>query len=162
MSTSEEDIAKQQTPSQMPTGLPRLSPKNKANRPTRLPRNASKNKQYMEEPGPSSPTRDRKGYVKNIKPSASGPSDDQVRAQTQCSEPPSIILPALPSPEVDTYDADTEVESDVTVETPPKSDSHPSTFTPKKGTIDQHHTTCPQKEIDSTEVQMQRMQYCLG
>ena len=79
-STSEEDIAKQQTPSQMPTCLPRLHPKNKANRPTRLPRNASKNKQYMEEPGPSSPTRDRKGYVKNIKPSASGPSDDRVRA----------------------------------------------------------------------------------
>ena len=41
-STSEEDIAKQQTPSQTPTGLPRLRPKNKANRPTRLPRNASK------------------------------------------------------------------------------------------------------------------------
>ena len=132
-STLEENIAKQQTSSQMPTGPPRLCPKNKANRPTRLPRNASKNKQYMEEPGSSSPTRDRKGFVKNIKSSTSGPSDD--RAQTQRSEPPSFSLPALPSPEVDPYDADTEVESDVTVETPPKSNSQPITSTPKKGTI---------------------------
>ena len=53
---SEEDIAKQQTPSQTPISLPRLHPKNKADRPTRRPRNASKNKQYTEEPGPSSPT----------------------------------------------------------------------------------------------------------
>ena len=51
MSTSEEDIDKQQTPA----GPPRLHPKNKTNRPTGMPRNASKNKQYTEKPGPSSP-----------------------------------------------------------------------------------------------------------
>ena len=80
---SEEDITKQQSPSQIPTNLPRLRPKNKADRSTRQPRNASKNKLYTEEPRPVSPMRDHKGHVKNIKPSASSPSDECVKAQSQ-------------------------------------------------------------------------------
>ena len=130
INTSEEVTPTQQTS----TGLPRLRPRNTTARPTRIPRNASKNKQYMEELGPRSPTRHRKSPSKITRPSAGGPSDHRVKAQTQRSEPLSINLPTLPSPEIDPYEEDTEIESDAAVETPPKPYSQAGTC-PKKGTI---------------------------
>ena len=55
--------------------------------------------------------------MKNIKPLASGPSDEPVKAQSQCSEQPSWSLPGLPVPDMNPYDENTEIESDVPVET---------------------------------------------
>ena len=46
----------------------------------RHPRNASQNMQYTEEPEPVPLVKNQTGYIKNIKPSASGPSDECVRA----------------------------------------------------------------------------------
>ena len=73
--------------------------------------------------------------MKNIKPSASGPSDECVQAQSKRSEQPSSSLPRLPVPEVSPYDGETEAESDVPVETPGKVADSSSTSSPKKGTI---------------------------
>ena len=73
--------------------------------------------------------------MKNIKPSARGPSDERVRAQSKRSEQPSSSLPGLPVPEANPYDGETEVESDVPVETPGKAVVNSSTSSPKKGTI---------------------------
>ena len=128
---SEEDKNTLQTP---PT-LPRLHPKNKSNRVTRCPRNASQNKQYTEEPEPAAAAKNQTGYVKNIKPSASGPLDDRVKTQSKRSEQPSSRLPGLPIPEVSPYDGETEMKSDVPVETPSKVVDNSSTSSPKRGTI---------------------------
>ena len=79
----------------------------------------------MEESDSSVPTpKNRSVYVKNIKRSASGPSAAWVRAQSTSSIPPSSSLPGLTVPEVDPYDADTNIDTDVHVETPQKS-AHP-------------------------------------
>ena len=91
--------------------------------------------QYTEEPEPVPLAKNHTGYVKNIKPSASGPSDERVRAQSKRSEQPSSSLPGLPVPEANPYDGETEVESDVPVETPGKAAVNSSTSSPKKGTI---------------------------
>ena len=80
---SEEDNTNLQKALQTPPNLPRLRPKNISNRITRCPRNASQNKQYTEEPEPVPLAKNHTGYVKNIKPSASGPSDECVRAQSK-------------------------------------------------------------------------------
>ena len=117
---SEEDSANTDNTSQEPSNLSRLCPKNRTNRTTRRPRNASQNMQYTEEPEPAPLVKNQTGYVKNIKPPASGPSDECVRAQSKCSEQPSSSLPGLPIPEVDPYHGETEPESDVSVETPNK------------------------------------------
>ena len=71
-----------------PPNFPRLHPKNRSNRTTRHPRNASQNKQYTEDPEPAPLAKNQTGYVKNIKPSASGPSDEHVKAQSKPSEQP--------------------------------------------------------------------------
>ena len=73
--------------------------------------------------------------MKNIKPSASGPSDERVKTQSKQSEQPSSSLPRLPVPEASPYDGETETESDVPVETPGKVIENSSTSSPKKGTI---------------------------
>ena len=79
--------------------------------------------------------KNQNGYVKNIKPSASGPSASRVRAQSTSSVPPSTSLPALSVPEVDPYDAETDIESDVHVETIQEG-AFKSTGSPsKKGSI---------------------------
>ena len=132
---SEEDSANLNKMLQKPPDLPRLRPKNRSNRTTRCPRNASQNMQYTEETEPVPPAKNQTGYVKNIKPSASGPSDECVRAQSKWSEQPSSSLPGLPIPEVDPYDGETELESDVPMETPSKATANTSTLSPKKGTI---------------------------
>ena len=80
---SEEDDANLQKSMQTPPDLPRLRPKNKPNRATRRPRNASQNKQYTEDPEPAPLAKNQSGSVKNIKPSASGPSDEHVQAQSK-------------------------------------------------------------------------------
>ena len=80
---SEDDNANLQKTLQIPPNLPRLRPKNRSNRVTRHPRNASQNKQYTEEPENATPAKTQTGYVKNIKPSASGPSDEHVKAQSK-------------------------------------------------------------------------------
>ena len=80
---SEEDNANLQKALQTPPNLPRLRPKNRSNRTTRHPRNASQNKQYTEDPEPAPLAKNQTGYVKNIKPSASGPSDERVKAQSK-------------------------------------------------------------------------------
>ena len=129
--TSKEVTPIQQTP----TGPRRLRPRNKTARHTRIPRNASRNKQYAEELGPCSSIRHLKGQGKITRPSAGGPSNDRVKAQTQRSESPSINLPALPSAVIDPYEEDTEIDLDAAVETPSKPDPRSSTC-PKKGTID--------------------------
>ena len=128
---SEEDKNMLQTP----PNLPRLRPKNRSNRVTRRPRNASQNKQYTEEPEPAPAAKNQTGYVKNIKPPASGPSEDRVKAQTKRSEQPSSSLPGLPVPEVSPYDGETETKSDVPVETPGKAVDNSGISSPKKGTI---------------------------
>ena len=132
---SEEDNANLQKTLQTPPNLPRLPPKNRSNRTTRRPRNASRNKQYTEEPKPAPLAKNQTGYVKNIKPSASSPSDEHVKAQSKQSEQPSSSLPGLPVPEVSPYDGATETESDVPVETPSKVVDNSGTSSPKKGTI---------------------------
>ena len=80
---SEEDNANVQKTLQTPPNFPRLRPKNRSNRVTRCPRNASQNKQYTEEPEPAPPAKNQTGCVKNIKPSASGPPDEHVKAQSK-------------------------------------------------------------------------------
>ena len=99
---------------------------------TRRPRNATQNKQYTEEPEPPPPAKTQTAYVKNIKPSASGPSEERINAQSKKSEQPFLSLPRLPVPKVSPYDVETEVESDVQVETP---DKVADSSSPKKGTI---------------------------
>ena len=129
---SEEDNANLQKTLQTPPNLPRLFPKNRSNR---RPRNASQNKQYTEESEPAPLAKNKTGYVKNIKPSASGPSDEHVKAQSKQSEQSSSSLPGLPVPEASPYDRETETESDVPMETPGKVVDNSSTSSPKKGTI---------------------------
>ena len=73
------------------------------------------------------------GYVKNIKPPASGPSEECVRAQSRHSEQPSSSLPGLPIPEVDPYKGETEPDSDVPVETSNKTAAKNTESSPKKG-----------------------------
>ena len=131
----EEDSDNLKKTLQTPKKLPRLQPKNRSTRTTRCPRNASQNMQYTEEPEPFVPAKNQTGYVKNIKPSASGPSDEHVRAQSKRSEQPSSSLPGLLVPEADPYDGETDVESDVPVETPGKAVASSSTSSKKKGTI---------------------------
>ena len=80
---SEEDNANLEKTLQTPPNLPRLCPKNRSNRTTRCPRNASRNKQYTEEPEPAPLAKNQTGYVKNIKPSASGPSHECIKAQSK-------------------------------------------------------------------------------
>ena len=86
--------------------------------------------------------------TKNTRPSASGPSEERVKAQLQQTEKPTVSLPALPAREEDPYDADTELDSDVTMETVPKnepskqSDSSP----PRKGTINITQHTLKKKK----------------
>ena len=75
---SEDDNVNSQNTLQTPPNLPRLRPKNRSNRVTRQPRNASQNKWYTEEPEPAIPAKNQTGYVKNIKPSASGLSNECV------------------------------------------------------------------------------------
>ena len=75
------------------------------------------------------------GDVKNIKPSASGPSEECVRVQSKCSEQPSSSLPGLPVPEVEPYEGETEPDSDVPVETPDKSAAKNIESSSKKGSI---------------------------
>ena len=109
--------------------------KNRSLRKTKYPRHASQNMQYTEESEPVPAAKNQTGYVKNIKPSASGPSAERVRAQSKQSEQPSSTLPGLPIPEVDPCDGETELESDVPVETPGKAADSTSTSSPKKGII---------------------------
>ena len=85
---SEDDNANSQNTLQTAPNLPRLRPKNRSNRVTRRPRNASQNKQYTEELEPAIPAKNQTRYVKNIKPSASGPSNECVQAQSKRSEQP--------------------------------------------------------------------------
>ena len=73
--------------------------------------------------------------MKNIKPSASGPSNEHVQAQSKRSEQPSSSLPGLPVPEASPYDGETEAESNVPVETPGKVADSSITSSSKKGTI---------------------------
>ena len=73
--------------------------------------------------------------MKNFKPSASGPSNEHVQAQSKRSEQPSSSLPRLPVPEASPYDGEIEAESDVPVETSGKVADSSSTWSPKKGTI---------------------------
>ena len=75
------------------------------------------------------------GYVKNIKPSASGPSEERVRAQSKHSEQPSSSLPGLPIPEVDPYEGETEPDSNVPVEISNKTAAKNTESSPKKGSI---------------------------
>ena len=131
----EEDSSNLNKALQKLTYLPRLRPKNRSNRSTRHPRSASQNMQYTEEPEPIPPVKNQTGLVKNIKPPASGPSDECVRAQSKWLKQPYSSLPGLPIPEVDPYDRETEPESDVPVETPNKATADTSTSSPKKGTI---------------------------
>ena len=108
----------------------------KENRITKRPRSASKNVEYAEEPKENLVIiKNKSGYVRNIKPSASGPSEEQVRAQTKCSEQPSSCLPGLPIPEVNPYDGETEPDTDVSVEPTDKSTSDGMESTPRKGSI---------------------------
>ena len=60
----------------IPTNLSRLRPHNRQNRTTRHPRQASQNIEYSEANVPVSPVKNKSGYVKNIKPLASGPSEE--------------------------------------------------------------------------------------
>ena len=80
----------------------------KANR-TRYPRSASTDVQYIKEMD-QKPVfiKNKSYYVRNIKPSASGPSEERVKAQTTRSEQPSSCLPGVPVPKVDPYDRETE------------------------------------------------------
>ena len=92
--------------------------------------------QYVEECDSSVPTpKNRSVYVNNIKPSASGPSAARVRAQSTSSIPLSSSLPGLTVPEVDPYDADTDIDTNVHVETPQESATKPTKSTSKKGSI---------------------------
>ena len=107
--------------------------------------------QYTEDPEPARLAKNQTGYVKNIKPSASGPSDERVKAQSKQSEQPSSSLPGLPVPEASPNDGETETESDVPVETPGKVVDNSSTSSPKKGTISiMSHS--PQKDDHSKEI----------
>ena len=58
-----------------------------------------------------------------------------LRLNQKQSEQPSSSLPGLPVPEGSPYDGETEMESDVPVETPGKVVDNSSTSSPKKGTI---------------------------
>ena len=73
--------------------------------------------------------------MKNIKPSASGPSGERVRAQSKHSEQPSSSLPGLPIPEVDPYEGETELDSNVPVEISNKTAAKNTESSPKKGSI---------------------------
>ena len=75
------------------------------------------------------------GYVKNIKPPASGPSEECIRAQSKCPEQPSSSLPGLPIPEVDPYKGETGLDSNVPVETSNKTAAKSTESSPKKGSI---------------------------
>ena len=96
----EKDSSNLQKSPQTPPSLPRLRPKNLSIRETQCPRNASHNKHYIEEPELDPPIQKQTGYVKNVKPPASGPSDEHVKAQSKRSEQPSSCLPGLQVPEV--------------------------------------------------------------
>ena len=84
-----------------PSGCPKPHSRNTTSTSTRLPRNASKDKQYTEDPEPSSPIRVHTTHTKNTRPSASGPSEERVKAQLQQSEQLTVSLPALPAREED-------------------------------------------------------------
>ena len=56
------------------------------------------------------PVQKQTGYVKNIKPPAGGPLDEQVKAQSKRSEQSSMHLPGVPVLEVNPYDVDTDIE----------------------------------------------------
>ena len=73
--------------------------------------------------------------MRNIKPSAVGPSAARVRAQSTSSVALYSSLPGLTAPVIDPYDADTEVDSDVQVETSHDVASKPSKSPSKKGLI---------------------------
>ena len=79
--------------------------------------------------------KNKTGYVKNIKPPASGPSEEHVKAQTKHSEQPSSSLPGLPIPEMHPYDGETDLELDAPVDSTSKSTESSVTSSPKKGTI---------------------------
>ena len=114
----------------------RLHPKNINNRTTRCPRSASQNVQYTGEPEENVLiVKNQTGYVKNIKPSASCPPDECVRAQSKHSEQPSSSLPGLPIHEVHPHDGETEPDLDVPVETSNKTAAKASESSPKKGSI---------------------------
>ena len=116
--------------------LPRLCPKNWKNWTTRHPRGASNNIQYEEAEDEGFPVaKHTTGYVRNIKPYAAGPSAACVWAQSTSSVPPSSSLPGLTAPVIDPYDADTEIDSDVQVETSHDDASKPNKSPTKKGSI---------------------------
>ena len=140
------------------TNLSRLHPRNKSNRTTWHPRHASQNIEYTEESEPALQIKNKTGYVKNIKPSASGPSDECVRAQTKRSEQPSSSLPGLPIPEMDPYDRETDLESDVPVESTNKTTASTSTSSPKKGT--QHVFSCENKLFIIIIIVIIKQEFC--
>ena len=114
--------------------LPRLRPKNKKNRTTRRPRGASNNIQYEEAEDESVPVaKNTTSYVRNIKPSAAGPSAAHVRGQSTSSVPPSSSLPGLTVPVINPYDVDTEIDSDVQVETTHDDANMPNKSPQRKG-----------------------------
>ena len=84
---TEDDNANSQKTLETPPSLSRLHPQNRSSRATRRPRKASQNKQYTEEPEPPPPVKTQSGYVKNIKPSASGPSEESINAQRNLNNP---------------------------------------------------------------------------
>ena len=63
------------------------------------------------------------------------PQTSVLRLNQKRSEQPSSNLPRLPVPEGSPYDGETEMGSDVPVETPGKVVDNSSTSSPKKGTI---------------------------
>ena len=70
----------------------RLWPRKTRSRTTRHPRQASANVEYSESV-PVPPTKNKKMYVKNVKPDQSGPSEDRIKAQSSRSTPLPLASP---------------------------------------------------------------------